>query len=120
MASLRAMLPTGVPGQYSSYAPVTVVGGVVVVVEPTAVVLVELEVVVVVVDPPLAAAITGEALGAVGAALTMPVVALLLGYGVHVRVRSLPDTTSVRLMAGSTVRLMAPPVAVKGDRKSVV
>jgi hypothetical protein len=114
MASLRAMLPTGVPGQYSSYAPVTVVGGVVVVVEPTAVVLVELEVVVVVGDPEVAAAITGDAFAADGGEDTIPVWALLFGYGLHVRLRSLPDTTSVRLMAGSTVRLMAPPVAVKG------
>ena len=44
----------------------------------------------------------------------MPLATALFGYGVHVRFRLLPDTTRVRLMAGSTVRLMAPPVAVKG------
>ena len=58
--------------------------------------------------PEVPVAITGDALGAVGAARTMPVAALLFGYGVHVRFRLLPDTTSVRLTAGSTVRLMAP------------
>ena len=53
-------------------------------------------------------------LGAEGGLLTIPVATLLLGYGVHVRLRSLPDTTNVKAMAGSTVRVMAPPDAVKG------
>jgi hypothetical protein len=70
--------------------------------------------VVVVVDPPLASAMIGLSLGAVGASGTMPVGSLLFGYGVHVRSRSLPDTTNVSDMAGSTVRVMAPPEAVKG------
>jgi hypothetical protein len=81
---------------------VVVVGGVVVVV------------VVVGVDPTSATAITGEALSALGALATMPVAALLFGYGVHVNVRVLPDTLSDNPTAGSTVRLMAPPVAVNG------
>jgi hypothetical protein len=64
--------------------------------------------------PEVALAMTGDALAAVGAAATMPVAALLFGYGVHVSCRVLPETTSDRATAGSTVRLMAPPVAVKG------
>ena len=85
----------------------SIVGGDVVVLEPGTVVLV--------VPPPVVAvAITGDALAAVGAEGTMPVLAELLGYGVHVRVSVLPDTSSERETAGSTVRLMTPPVAVKG------
>ena len=65
-------------------------------------------------DPAEAVAITGDAAEPAGAVLTMPVAALLFGYGVQVRVSVLPDTFSDSEMAGSTVRLMAPPVAVKG------
>ena len=65
-------------------------------------------------DPAEAVAITGDAGEPVGAVLTMPVAAVLFGYGVQVSVRVLPDTFNDREMAGSTVRLMAPPVAVKG------
>ena len=65
-------------------------------------------------DPAEAVAITGGAGEPVGAVLTMPVAAVLFGYGVQVSVRVLPDTFNDREMAGSTVRLMAPPVAVKG------
>jgi hypothetical protein len=63
------------------------------------------------VDP---VAITGEALAPPGALDTMPVGAALLGYGLHVKLRSLPDITSVNEMAGSTVSVTWPPVGVKG------
>jgi hypothetical protein len=84
-----------------------VVGGAVVVVDVPAVV-------VVVVDPPSAVAITGDAFPAVGADVTMPVAALLFGYGVQVRSRELPDTTRLKDTVGSTVRVMPPPDAVNG------
>ncbi len=85
----------------------SVAGGVVVVLETGTVV--------VVVPPPVVeVAITGDALGAVGAEGTMPVMAELFGYGVHVRVSVLPDTSNESATAGSTVRLMTPPLAVKG------
>ncbi len=64
--------------------------------------------------PDEAVAITGDAGEPDGVELTMPVAAVLFGYGVHVSVSVLPETFSAREMAGSTVRLMAPPVAVKG------
>jgi len=88
---------------------VSAVEGVVVGVE-----LVEPEDVVVVPVPAVAVAMTGEAFAAVGADATIPVVSELLGYGVHVRLRVLPDTTNPSEMAGSTVTVMAPPDAVKG------
>jgi len=69
---------------------------------------------VVVVDPPLATAITGDTSAPDGGEDTIPVAALLFGYGVQVRLRSLPDTTNVRAIAGSTVRVTAPPEAVNG------
>jgi hypothetical protein len=71
-------------------------------------------VVVVVVDPPLATAMTGLAFPSEGGPLTIPVATLLFGYGVQVRLRSLPDTTNVKEIAWSTVRVIAPPEAVKG------
>ena len=58
---------------------------------------------------------TGEPLGAVD---TMPVGAVSLAYGVHKRLSELPDTVRTREMAGSSVRVMAPPVAVKGPTVS--
>jgi hypothetical protein len=71
MASLRTTVPTGVPGQYSSYAPVSVVGGPVVEVVPGAVV---------VVVPEPAFAMTGAIGDAVGVDVVMPDgVMLLLG-----------------------------------------
>lgn len=69
----------------------SVVGGAVGVVVVPAVVLV-----VVLDEPAFAVAITGDALDAVGAELTIPVVALLFGYGVQVRLSVLPDTVSDR------------------------
>jgi hypothetical protein len=71
-------------------------------------------------DPPFAVAIIGDALGAVGAALTIPVAALLFGYGVQVRLSVLPDTVSDNEMAGSTVRVIAPPEAVNGPTVTAV
>ena len=59
-------------------------------------------------------AITGAALAPAGAVEEMPVGAVLFGYGLQVRLRVLPDTTSASEMAGSTVMLMVPPEAVKG------
>jgi len=59
-------------------------------------------------------AITGEMGELTGAEDAMPVGALSFGYGLHTRLRLLPDTFSVRSIAGSTVRVMAPPVAVNG------
>jgi hypothetical protein len=59
-------------------------------------------------------AITGETGEPEGAEDTMPVGALLLVYGLHVRLRSLPDTTNVSWTIGSRVSVMASPVAVKG------
>ena len=70
--------------------------------------------VVVVDDPPSAVAITGDAFCPGGADVTMPVAALLFGYGVQVRERVLPDTMRLKDTAGSTVRVMAPPEAVNG------
>ena len=67
-----------------------------------------------VVPPADAVAMTGEAFAAVGAVEVIPVGAELLGYGVHVRLRVLPDTTNPSEMAGSTVTVIAPPDAVKG------
>jgi len=69
---------------------------------------------VVVPDPAVAVAMTGDAFAALGADEVIPVVAELLGYGVHVRLRVLPEMTSPSEMAGSTVSVMAPPDAVKG------
>ena len=62
----------------------------------------------------LAMAITGDAFATVGAGTRCRSAALLLGYGVQVRSRSLPDTTRVSAIAGSTVRVIAPPDAVNG------
>jgi hypothetical protein len=91
---------------------VTAVGGVVVVV---AVVGVDVELPCVVeVVPEDAVAITGDAGEPDGAVGTMPVAAELFGYGLHSRFSVLPETTSPREILGSTVRVMAPPVAVKG------
>jgi hypothetical protein len=59
-------------------------------------------------------AITGEMGEPGGAEEVMPVDALLLVYGLQVRPRSLPDTTSVSWTTGSSVSVMASPVAVKG------
>jgi len=87
---------------------VSVVGGVV------PVVVLEPDELVVVPDPAVAVAMTGEAFAAVGAEEVIPVVSELLGYGVQVRLRVLPEMTSPSEMAGSTVRVMAPPDAVKG------
>jgi hypothetical protein len=71
---LRAIDPTGVPGQYSSYGPLVLVGAVVEVVEPGVVV-----VVVVVPPPPLATAMTGLIGLPVGGVVVMPEGAELFG-----------------------------------------
>jgi hypothetical protein len=60
-------------------AVVVVVALTVVVVEPETIVVVEPETVVDVVDPVVEVAMTGDALAAVGAEVTMPVGSLLLG-----------------------------------------
>jgi len=78
------------------------------------VVVLEPDEVVVVPDPAVAVAMTGEAFAAVGADETIPVVSELLGYGVQVRLRVLPEMTSPSEMAGSTVSVIAPPEAVNG------
>jgi hypothetical protein len=59
-------------------------------------------------------ATTGEMGEPGGAEDTIPVDALSFVYGLHVRVRSLPDTTNVSWTAGSMVSVMLSPVAVKG------
>jgi hypothetical protein len=88
------------------------VGGAVVVV---AVVGVEVELACVVdVVPDDELAITGDEGPPTGAEATMPVWAELFGYGLHSRFKVLPEITSAREMLGSTVRVMEPPVAVKG------
>ena len=60
-------------------------------------------------------AITGEMGESGGAEEVMPVDALLLVYGLQVRPRSLPDTTSVSWTTGSSVSVMA---ADTSSRKS--
>ncbi len=65
-------------------------------------------------DPAEAVAITGEACAPDGAVVTMPVATVLFGYGWQVRLRLLPETFRVSDTAGSTVREMAPPDALKG------
>ena len=59
-------------------------------------------------------AITGEMGAPGGAEDTIPVDALSFVYGLHVRLRSLPDTTKVSWTIGSRVSVMVSPVAVKG------
>jgi hypothetical protein len=66
------------------------------------------------VDESDSVAITGEIGELAGAEDTMPVDALSLVYGLHVRLRSLPDITILSWIAGSMLSVIVPPVAVKG------
>jgi hypothetical protein len=66
------------------------------------------------VDESVSVAITGEIGEPPGAEDTIPVDALSFVYGLHVRLRSLPDTTNVSWTIGSRVSVIVSPVAVKG------
>ena len=111
MAFETALVVEGSPGETA----LVVVGSVPV---PTVVVGVDDVAVVAVVgvEPAVVGpvAITGEMGEPTGAEDARPVDALLFAYGVHVRLRLLPDTTNVSWTIGSSVRVTAPPAAVNG------
>jgi hypothetical protein len=65
-------------------------------------------------------AIVGDSGDPDGAFATIPVVALLLGYAMHVSDRELPDTSSVSLALLSWLIVMGPPDAVKGPMVAAV
>lgn len=95
---------------------VVVVAPVVVVVADVVVVVGELVVVVVV---PPDTAITGDMDGTDGVEVVTPDgVMVSLGYAVHVRLRGLPATMSVRLMPESSSMVTPPPLEVNGPSEA--
>lgn len=89
-APFRAIFPTGVPGQKSSYT-FDAGGGVLV-----------------------AVAMIGDIGDASGLLVVMPSGRLLLGYAEQLRARGFPETLSMMFVLSSTSMLMEPPLEVNG------